>query len=164
MKYFSLGVLCIATTVIVAAQGTRGAEPAARPPQATATMDKAAMESALWANEGRINDALERHNLTAFRALVADGAWSVDQNGPMSALEFEKNFAQATLEPGWKITDTSVVWADTSTAVLIYKWTGKGSFAGRPMPPAVYASTVWSHRGPKWVAVFHQESAASAGK
>jgi hypothetical protein len=163
MRYIGLGVLLTAATVTVVAQGTRGTEPA-KPAQATATLDKAAMETALWANEAKVNDAVERHNLPAFKALVADGARSVDSGGPMSALDFEKNFAQYTLEPGWKITNPSVVWADTSTAILIYKWTGTGSFAGQPIPSPVFASTVWSHRGNKWVAVFHQESTAAAGK
>jgi uncharacterized protein YcbX len=33
---------------------------------------------------------------------------------------------------------------------------------GQAMPSTVYCSTVWTKRGAKWVAVYHQESAAAA--
>jgi hypothetical protein len=41
-----------------------------------------------------------------------------------------------------------------------YKWTGAGTFQGQPMPGTVYASTIWTKKGDKWVATFHQESEA----
>ena len=44
---------------------------------------------------------------------------------------------------------------------VAYKWTGSGTFAGQPFPSTVYASTVWTKKGDKWIAVFHQESEAA---
>jgi hypothetical protein len=165
---YYLSALFLVGTVTVAAQGTRGAPlpppPSARPAQSSATMDKAAMETALLASEQKLNEAVAKGSLTAFRALVADGGWSVDQGGQMSVLDFAKSLSQLKIEPGWAVTDSRVVWIDTSSAVVTYKWTGKGSMAGQPLPPVVFASTVWTKRGGKWVAVFHQESTALAGK
>jgi hypothetical protein len=160
------GVLLIAAGVTVAAQGARGGAPTAvaKPTQASATMDKAALEAALLASEQKLNEAVAKGSLAAFKALVAEGGWSVDQGGQISVLDFEKSLSQIKIEPGWAITDSRVVWINTASAVVTYKWTGKGSMAGQPIPPVVFASTVWTTRGGKWVAVFHQESAAAPGK
>jgi hypothetical protein len=158
-----VSALVLAGVVQVAAQGARGAAPA-KPAQASATMDKAALEAELRASEQKLNDAVAKGNLTAFKALVGDSAWSVDQGGQMSILDLEKSLAQFKIEPGWAITDSKVVWIDTSSAVVTYKWTGRGSMSGQPLPPVAFASTVWTKRGGKWVAVFHQETAAAPAK
>ena len=126
--------------------------------------DKAALEKTIIANEQKINEAVAKGDLAAFKALVSKDAWSIDSGGPMSVADFEKNFKQAKIEPGWKITDTKVVWIASNTAVLFYKWTGKGTFMGQPVPPVTFCSTVWHKGGDKWAASFHQESAAAAGK
>ena len=155
----SLCAWCLAATVIVAAQGTRGADPA-KPPQSAATLDKPAMEAALLVNEQKLNEAVAKSSLVAFKALVADTGWSVDQAGPVSALNFAKSLAQIKIDPGWAMTDSRIVWIDSNSAVVTYKWTGQGTAAGQPIPPVVFASTVWTKRSGKWVAVFHQESTA----
>jgi hypothetical protein len=54
-----------------------------------------------------------------------------------------------------------VTWIDDKSAVVAYTWMGKGTFMNQPMPETVYASTVWTERNGKWVAVFHQESPAT---
>lgn len=161
MKHRVLGAWCLAATatVAVAAQGTRGADPA-RPAQSSATLDKAAMEAALLVNEQKLNEAVAKGTVTAFKALVADTGWSVDQGGPVSALDFAKSLAQIKIDPGWATTGSRIVWIDSNSAVVTYKWTGQGTMAGQPIPETVYASTVWTKRGGKWVAVFHQESTA----
>jgi hypothetical protein len=53
-----------------------------------------------------------------------------------------------------------VLWVDDNTAVHYYRWTGKGTYMGQPVPSPVYASSVWTNRGGKWIAVYHQETAA----
>ena len=158
--YFVSGVLCLATAVSLAAQTSRGTAQTPAKPPSSATMDRAGMEQAIIESENRVNDAIAKGNLTAFKTLVADTAWTVDSNGPMSAIDFEKNFAQIKLEPGWKISDSRIVWSDTNTAVHIYKWTGQGTFQGQAMPPVTWSSTVWNLRKGKWVAVSHQETTA----
>jgi len=42
----------------------------------------------------------------------------------------------------------------------LYRWTGKGTYQGQPLPSPTYASTVWANKGGKWQAVFHQETNA----
>jgi hypothetical protein len=126
--------------------------------------DKGALEKAVVANEQKINDAVAKGDASAFKALVSSDAWSLDASGPMSMAEFLKNIKSAKIEPGWKISDTKVLWIASNTAVLIYKWTGKGTFMGQPVPPVTFCSTVWHKSGDKWTAAFHQESAAAPGK
>jgi hypothetical protein len=58
----------------------------------------------------------------------------------------------------WDISESKVQWVDANTAVHTYKWTGKGTYQGKPIPSPVWASTVWTKKSGKWNAVFHQES------
>jgi hypothetical protein len=57
--------------------------------------------------------------------------------------------------------DAKVLWIDDKSAVVTYTWMGQGTYMDRPMPPQTFASTVWTQRNGKWVAVFHQESIAA---
>ena len=114
-----------------------------------AAQDPAA-EKTLIANERAVNEAVA--------------------TGDLAVAEFIKTFPQMTKDmkiASWDISDFKTVWVDANTAVLTYKWTGKGTYQGQPIPSATWSSTVWTKRSGKWSAVFHQESAgapAPAGK
>jgi hypothetical protein len=122
-------------------------------------MDKVAIEKAMAANEQKINDAVAKGDAAAFRSLVADDTWAIDDTGMMMASEFAK-----MLKPGVaKMTDMKLdgfktLWVDANTAVITYTWSGKGTFMDQPIKSPVLASTVYTKRGDKWVAVFHQET------
>jgi hypothetical protein len=121
------------------------------------TPNKAAVEKAIIANEQAVNEAVAKRDLAGFKKHVASDAWSVDPGGSMAVAEFEKNFSQIKVEPGWKIDSSKVLWVGDNAAVHIFRWTGKGSFMGQAFGDS-YASTVWANRGGSWVAVFHQET------
>jgi hypothetical protein len=125
-----------------------------------AAQDKAATEKALIANENKVNDAVAKGDKAAFSALVPSDSMMADGNGVMTTADFLPVFDTVKITT-WKITDAKVEWVDASTAIVIYTWTGTGTFQGQKVPPKVYASTVWTKRGDKWVAVYHQESAAA---
>ena len=57
-----------------------------------------------------------------------------------------------------QLSDMKVHWFDTNTAVVVYKWTGKGTAMVQPIPSLAYVSTVWVNSGGKWMAHFHQET------
>jgi len=154
----TIGVLALALTIGLAAQGAKPSS-AASPGK-----DKSADEKAIIAAEQKVIEAVAAGDAVAFKALVKSDGFGIDGNGPMANSEFTKNIKQAKIEPGWKISDPKVLWIASNTAVLYYKWTGKGSFMGQPSPPVVFSSTVWHKNGDKWVAMFHQESAAAPGK
>ena len=102
-----------------------------------------------------------KHDVKAFNALVAADGWSADSSGFMKVADFTKSFDQIKITEA-HLTDTRVVWIDDKSAVLTYVWTGKGTWMNQPVPPKTFSSTVWTERSGKWVAVFHQESAAEA--
>jgi ketosteroid isomerase-like protein len=119
-----------------------------------------ALDKALIANEHKINEAVAKGDKAGFTALVTPDAWSMDAMGPMKVSEFANMFDQLKVKT-WKITDEKVAWVDPNTAIVTYKWTGSGTFQGQPVPSPTYASTVWTKKGDKWLAVFHQESEAA---
>ena len=121
---------------------------------------KAAVEKTLIANENKINEAVAKHDVKTFNDLVASDAMSADGTGFMKVSEFVKSINDMKIA-SWHIMDTQVHWVDDKTAVVAYTWMGSGTFKGEPVPPTTYASTVWSERNGKWVAVYHQESAAA---
>ena len=122
----------------------------------------AATEKQLLANERAISEAVAKGNLAAFKEHVAPDGWYIDpMAGHASVAEFIKGFEQMTKDmkvSSWDLTEPRTHWVDANTAVLAYKWVGKGTYQGQPLPSPVWASTVWAKRGGKWMAVFHQET------
>jgi hypothetical protein len=121
---------------------------------------KAAIEKTLIANENKINEAVAKHDVKTFTDLVANDAVSADGMGVMKVADFVKSMNDMKVA-SWHIMDTQVYWVDDKTAVLTYSWMGSGTYKGEAIPATTYSSTVWTERNGKWVAVFHQESAAA---
>ena len=128
-----------------------------------AAAQDAQAEKTIIANERAINDAVAKGNVAAFTQYVAADGWAVDRmEGRMAVADFIKGFDQMAKDmkiSSWDITDSKVQWVDATTAVHSYKWTGQGTNQGQPMASPVWASTVWTKKNGKWMAVFHQESA-----
>jgi hypothetical protein len=122
--------------------------------------DKSGVEQALIANERKINDAVAKSDKAAFTALVLPDAWSADANGFMKVSDFSSMMDQMKVT-NWEINEPKVQWVDANTAIVLYKWTGSGTFQGQPFPSATYSSTVWTKKGGKWLAAYHQESEAA---
>ena len=120
---------------------------------------KAATEKALVANENKINEAVAKQDVKTFLSLLAPEAVAADMGGFMKASEFSKTLDQLKVTT-WHLMDEKVMWADDKTAVVTYTWMGAGTYMKKPIPGITYASTVWTERGGKWLALFHQETAA----
>lgn len=58
----------------------------------------------------------------------------------------------------WDIVNPRVTWLDKDSAILLYTWTGTGTFGNQPGASRTLASTVWTKRNGKWLAVHHQET------
>ena len=121
---------------------------------------KAATEKALIANENKVSEAVAKHDLKTFNDLVSADGVSADMGGFMKVSDFTKTFDQVKVST-WHIMDSKVTWIDDKSAIVTYMWMGKGTYMNQPMPETVYASTVWTERNGKWVAVFHQETGAA---
>ena len=118
------------------------------------------LDKGLIANEKKMNEAFAKGDKAAFAALVSPTSVSADGNGFMKGSDMLAMFEQLKIT-SWAINDEKVTWVDPNTAIVSYKWTGAGTFMGQPIPAVTYASTVWTKKGDKWVAVYHQESEAA---
>jgi hypothetical protein len=154
---WTLGLLLL-TGGLAAAQDVNEPE-GANAPARSALAEHSALDKALIANENKVADAMMKKDRAAFTSLVAANGWSVDGSGVMKTSELTAALDQLVIK-SYKISDEQVSWVDANTAIVTYKWTGSGTFAGQPFPGTVYASTVWTKKGDRWVAVFHQESEA----
>jgi hypothetical protein len=61
----------------------------------------------------------------------------------------------------WEIVNPRVTWLDEDAAVLLYAWTGTGKYGDQPLASTTMATTVWTRRNGKWLAVHHQETDVS---
>ncbi len=61
----------------------------------------------------------------------------------------------------WDIINPRVTWLGNDAAVVRYAWTGTGTFHDRPLASTSLASTVWTNRNGKWLAVHHQQTELS---
>jgi hypothetical protein len=127
-----------------------------------AAAQDAQAEKTILANERAVNAAFAKADLAGFKEHVAADGWAVDpMMGPMSVAGFMKEFDKMAKEmkiESWDISDSKFQWVDANTTVHIYKWTGKGTYMGQPMPSPTWSSTVWSKKNGKWTAMFHQET------
>ena len=126
--------------------------------QAPAAASHAAIEKAVVANE-----AFAKGDLKAFHANVASDAVAVDMSGinKVNGPDFDKMLLANKIQ-SWNIDGSQFYWVNDSTVVHMYRWTGKGTYEGQPIPSPTWSSTVWANKGGKWMAVFHHESLAMA--
>ena len=141
--------------------GTAAAQDVNEPTQQQAAPVSTAntLDKALVANERKMNDAVAKGDKAAFVSLVSPNAWSADGGGFMKVSDFVAAFDQIKVT-SWAMSDEKVNWIDGNNAIVTYKWVGAGTFQGQPIPATVYVSTVWTKKGDKWVATYHQESEA----
>src|SRR5215831_9742558 len=130
--------------------------------QAPGAANRAAIEKQIVANERAINDAVAKgDDMKTFHSVVAADAAGVDTGGitRVNSPDFDKMMQQAKIQ-SWNLDGSQFYWVNDNTVIHMYRWTGKGTFDGQPIPSPTWASTVWANKGGKWLAVFHQESAA----
>jgi hypothetical protein len=113
--------------------------------------------AAVIQSEHALYDAIAKGNQEAFQALtLPEGVWTTPSGfvplGPLAA------GLSAFELPKWEIENPHVVWTDGTSALLLYVRAGGGSYASRPFASTMLASTLWTKRGGKWVAVHHQET------
>ena len=155
--FATLGVLALTAGVALAQDAATKAAPKAP----AAAGGNAAVEKAIVANENKVLDSIRKHDKAGFSALMGPGSIAEDDSGFMTAEQFVPMMDQVNMTAS-KISDSKFVWADSSTVVHYYTWTGSGTMQGQSLKSPVYASTVWTKKGGNWVAVFHQETLVSA--
>jgi hypothetical protein len=128
----------------------------ARAAQDNAGTDAAAARE-LIAQERALYGAVASGDRAAFDALVLpDGTWTTGSGfvpmrllaGALSSFEL----------PQWDIVNPHVTRTGSDAAVVLYSRSGGGRYAGQPLAALTLASTVWTRRDGKWLAVHHQET------
>ena len=123
-------------------------------------------EKTIMAAERAVTEAFAKGNLAVFKEHVSADGWGIDAMGRAPVADPVKDFAAITKEmkvSSWDLSDSKIQWVDANTAVHSYKWTGKGTDHGQPMPETVWNSTVWTKKNGKWMAAFHQETVPMPG-
>ena len=120
----------------------------------------ASVSTKLMADEKLMMDAIVKHDAKTFFALIAPGAMSIDEGGLAPVEDFRKSFDQVKVD-SQTATEMKVISLGANTVLVTYKLAQKGSYMGQPLPPVVYATTVWKNKNATWLAVFHQESTAA---
>jgi hypothetical protein len=111
-----------------------------------------ALDRAIIANERKLMDYVAKKDKAGFTAMVTPDAVGLDaMMGAMKTSDFAAKLDQVSVT-AWQISDEKVRWVDTNTAVISYKWTGTGTFQGQKFASPVWASTVWTKKGDKWLA------------
>jgi len=114
------------------------------------------IEGSLIASEQRLHRAITGGDKKAFLALASDDAVWVSGAGFVPAPMFADALDQVKLTNS-NIENPQVVPVNADTAIVLSVWTGSGTVLGRPFTQKL-ASTVWTKRDSKWVAVYHHES------
>lgn len=123
----------------------------------TAATPNDAIEKMLIANEHALHDAVAKADKASFLSLVLPGGTWTAREGfiPMELLV--NGLGEFKLGK-WDIVNPRVTWIDQDAAIVVYAWTGEGTFHNQPLPSTTLASTVWTRRSGKWLAVHHQQT------
>ena len=141
--------ILVATLLALAAAKAQDKTPA-KPDDTAGTM--------LIANERALLEAVAKGDKASFLSLVLvpDGVWTTRHGFvPMQLLVNGLDQFEVTR---WEIVNPRVTWLDEASAIVVYSWTGAGTLHNEPLASTSLASTVWTRRSGKWLAVHHQET------
>ena len=103
--------------------------------QTPAASSHAAVEKQIVASERAINEAIAKGDMKAFHSNIASDAVGVDPTGIMkvNAPDFDKMLLGTKIQ-SWNIDGSQFYWIGDATVVHMYRWTGKGTYEGQPVP------------------------------
>jgi hypothetical protein len=104
-------------------------------------------------------EALRAAEYRTFAGLIADDAIFLNSHGPATKAEVVQHVSDFKLLD-FAMDDIRFVPLSSTSGVVIYKLTQKGSAGGHEFTTTVHASAIWVKRNGKWVSVFSQETPA----
>jgi hypothetical protein len=165
MKNFQLCILVAAALFLVSsgsqAQTIQSNQKQANALQgAGASKGKLSLEEIITGLEKRAWEAVKGRDAKTFSDLFAADGLMADSGGFVTRAGFLQTLPELTISE-YMLTDFKVMMIDKDSALIIYKADVKGSFKGQAFPPnPAYVSSIWTKRGGKWMAVYHQETMA----
>lgn len=116
-----------------------------------------ASETELIAKERALYEAVAKHDAERFRSLTLPSGFWATPSGFVPIDRLADGLSPFELPEGG-MDNPHVVWTEGNSALVLYLRTGGGRFGERPFPSMMLASTLWTKRDGKWLAVYHQES------
>ena len=114
-------------------------------------------EQILVANERALLNAVAEADRAAFLSLIApEGEWTTAQG--FIPLNLLADGLEGVRLSKWEILNPQIRRLTDDSALVVYVWTATGTFNGKPLPPTMLASTAWTRRSGKWLAVHHQDT------
>jgi hypothetical protein len=127
---------------------------------ASASSGESSLEETIISMEKSAWEAVKNRDTKAFSELFAADGLMADSSGFATRSAFFQTLPDLTISQ-YTLTDFKVMMIDKDSALVTYKADVKGSFKGQAFPPnPAYVSSIWTKRGGKWVAVYHQETVA----
>jgi hypothetical protein len=114
-------------------------------------------EETLIANERALINAVAKADKATFLSLVApEGEWTTTQG--FIPLNLLADGLEGFRLSKWEILNPQLRRLTEDSAMVVYLWTVTGTFNGTQLPPTMLASTAWTRRSGKWLAVHHQDT------
>ncbi len=163
MKRFQLCMLSVVVLFLMVSSGSaqsgQNKQNQGKSSQAaSANSGKSSLEETIISMERRAWEAVKARDTKTFSELFAADGLLVDAGGMTTRPAFFQSLPDLTITD-YKLSDLKVTMIDKNTALITYRADSKGSFKGQPFPPnPAYTSTIWTKRGGKWVAIYHQET------
>jgi hypothetical protein len=152
-------LLVVVISIFAALLLARPKASAAAHPFASRNAGDISLEQQVVAKEREGLDALKSGNVELFGNLTADDAVLVDAHGPASKTQVLKNVAEFTLSD-YSMDNLQFVPLSPNSGLITYKISEKGVSHGKEFAAQAWVSSIWSHRGDKWLCVFSQETGA----
>jgi ketosteroid isomerase-like protein len=120
-----------------------------------------AMDDKAMATVKQLWEQYKNKDSKGFTAGLTDDAMEVPPNGMVrTKAQILEEMAGGTVTE-YNLTDMKVQWLDKDAALVHYTATAKGTMKdGKPFPEGpIHCTDVLVHKGGKWMAAFHQETA-----
>jgi ketosteroid isomerase-like protein len=118
------------------------------------TIRSATKEAAIVKMEKAVTEAFKNKDANAFENYLSPDFSAIDSEGIKDA-DGEIADMQKTDLSNYSFADMKVRLLNPKTAVVTYKVTTQATSGGRDISGTYYASTVWTKRIGKWLAVLH---------
>jgi hypothetical protein len=152
---FAALLVFVFATFCFAQEATPSPTPKPKAPRVTKEMlqnDLAEKETALW-------NAFKNKDMKPFEEYLGADTVVVDSGGVMNKTNLPDGMKMCDIK-SFSLSDWNLTKISPTTALLVYKGTQQGTCGGAPVPPHVWASSLWVKRKDVWVTVFHQETPA----
>jgi hypothetical protein len=164
MRQIALSAVAVAAIAIpfvshAAHRGEREARPAA-PAQSASQTDS--LTKQLITKESATWELAIKHDAGAYKALHADGYFTVSGSGLTERGPSEESALDANVRfSRWDLSDFSVRFVADDAALVTYRAKASGLDHGKPFQLDSYATSLWVKRDGSWLNVFYQATPAA---